>query len=102
MLGQFESGLGIFMAVGGGEEGNPFKINAFQIVKSITCLFLTFWGYKYSALVLHSIIDDLVICSSPEVCLPTLTSIPMASYPQHLTSAKISIIFYGVISKREI
>lgn len=97
-MGQFESGLGIFS--GGGR--NPFKMNAFQIVKSTACLFLTFWGYKYSALSLHSITDDLIICSRPEVCLPILTSIPMASYPQDLTSAEISIISDGIISKREI
>lgn len=55
-------------------------MNSFQIVEFIACLLVEFGKYNYSSLFIHSAIDNVIICSSPEVCLPSpLTSIPMAS-----------------------
>ena len=86
ILGQFESGLWVL------KEGKnkPFKMNAFQIVEFIACLLVVFGNYNYSSLFIHSAIDNVIVCSSPEVYLPSpLTSIPMASSSLGLATTKI-------------
>ena len=73
---------------GGGKKS--FKMNAFQIVEFIACLLVVFGKYNYSSLFIHSAIDNVIACSSPEVCFPSpLTSIPMASSSLGLATTKI-------------